>query len=400
MTVNLGDIEQAAAAIGDHVLRTPLLHSPRLSERTGAEISLKLEGLQYTGSFKERGALNKLLSLDRGALSRGVIASSAGNHAQGVAFHAQRLEIPTTIVMPRPTAFIKVERTEALGAQVILHGESLAEAMAHARKLAERDSLTFVHPYDDEQIIAGQGTIALEMLADHPTLEVLVVPVGGGGLISGIAIAAKALRPDICILGVQAELCPSLYAAQRGESMEMRNDTIADRIAVKEPGSLTFPYVKEFVDDLVLVDERSLELAVEMLISDQKLIVEGAGAAALAAMLAHPKDLAGKRVGLVVSGGNIDARLLSTLMLRGLRREGRIVRLRIEISDTPGILARVSTLIGESGANIIEVQHHRMMSDVPAKLAELDVLVETHGRTHGQRLLDTLQREGFPAEIS
>lgn len=397
MTVSLADIRTAAAAIDGQVLRTPCVPAPELAADSGAELYLKLENLQRSGSFKTRGALVKLLSLDPGQRQAGVIAVSAGNHAQGVAYHARRLGIPATIVMPRFTPFTKVERTEGLGARVVLHGDALAEAEAHAHALAEQAGLAFVHPYDDPQIIAGQGTVALEMLAQVPDLDVLIVPIGGGGLIAGMAIAAKALKPEIDLVGVEAELYPSMLQALRGQTPRVSGSTLAEGIAVKTPGALTLPVVRDLVSEIVLAGESALEKAVQMLLEVQRLVVEGAGAAPLAAVLSNRQRFAGKKLGLVISGGNIDSRLVASILMRGLMRAGRMARLRIELSDRPGALAKVAALIGESGGNIIEVHHQRLFSDVPVKFAEVDVLVETTGTRHVEQLVEHLRSSGFPS---
>lgn len=393
------DVQCAAQALQGRVVRTPTVSAGRLSELCGATVLLKLESLQFTGSFKDRGACYKLQNVVAGGAVRGVIAASAGNHAQGVAYHAGRLGIPATIVMPQHTAFAKITRTTALGASVVLHGESVAEAAEHAAGLAADGQLMLVHPFDDPDIIAGQGTVALEMLADHPDLEVLVVPIGGGGLISGMALWARHHLPTVRVVGVQTELCPSMQALLQGRSPPLRTNTLADGIAVKRPGQITGELVRRLVDDIVLVDEAHLEQAVQLLAGVQRLVVEGAGAAALAALLQHSQTFLGRRVGLVVSGGNIDARLLANVMLRGLKRDGRIVRIRIEISDQPGVLSRVASLIGETGANIMEIEHQRLFSAVPAKQAELDVVLEIHGRAHLERILGSLREQGFPAWV-
>lgn len=395
MTVTLADVETAARQIAGQVLQTPLLPAPDLSRLSGAEVFLKLENLQRAGSFKTRGALVKLLSLDK-QKPVGVVAMSAGNHAQGVAYHAHRLGIPATIVMPKGTPFTKVARTQALGARVILDGESLSESYEFAQGLADQGGLAFVHPYDDPLVMAGQGTVALEMLAEQPDLECLIVPIGGGGLCAGMAVAAKALKPAIEIVGVQAELYPSMRQALRGQTPHASGTTLAEGIAVKTPGALTLPIIRDLVAEILLVGESALEKAVQTLLETQKLVVEGAGAAPLAALLGHRQRFTGKRVGLVVSGGNIDPRLVASILMRGLMRAGRMVRLRIELSDAPGALAKVAALIGESGGNIIEVNHQRLFSDVPVKFAEIDVLVETVGRDHVLRLIERLRGDGFP----
>lgn len=395
MPVTIDDIQAAADLVAGEVLRTPSIVSMPLSDLSGARVVLKLENLQHTCSFKTRGALVKLASLDAADKLAGVIAASAGNHAQGVAFHAQRLGIPATIVMPKPTPFTKVARTEALGARVVLHGAGLAEARDHALGLAAEEDLQFIHPYDDEKIIAGQGTVGLELLVDHPELEVLLVPIGGGGLIAGIAVAAKALKPDIEVVGVEAALYPSMYHAVRDEEPQAGGETVAEGIAVKTPGTLTRPVVKDLVADILLVGEPVLERAVQTYLEVQRLVVEGAGAASLAALLDNRERFAGCTVGLVVSGGNIDSRVLSSILMRGLVREGRMVCLRIAITDAPGTLAKVTSLIAACGGNIMEVHHQRLFYDVPVKLAEVDIVVETLGADHVQELMDKLIEAGF-----
>ncbi len=395
MPVSIDDITAAGDLIAGKVLRTPNLAAKAISDITGVETVLKLENLQRTGSFKVRGALVKLASLTSAEKKAGVVAASAGNHAQGVAFHARNFGIPATIVMPVGTPFTKVARTEAMGARIVLHGRDLSEARDHGGKLAAETGALFVHPYDDERIIAGQGTVGLEMLADHPDLDVLVVPIGGGGLIAGIAIAAKALKPDIEIVGVEAALYPSMSQVLRGESQEIGGNTVAEGIAVKTPGDLTRPVVEKLVSEIVLVDEPALEHAVQTYLEVQRLVVEGAGAASLAALLDDPDRFAGRKVGLVVSGGNIDGRLLSSILMRGLVREGRLVSLRVAITDTPGALAKVSGLIADCGGNIVEVYHQRLFYDVPVKLAEVDVVVETLDAGHVRTLIEKLTEAGF-----
>ena len=401
LPVTIDDIRRAATAIEGAVARTPAIAAPALSTMTGAEIYLKLETLQSTGSFKERGALNKLLTLSPAQRAAGVVAMSAGNHAQGIAYHAQRLGIPATIVMPLGTPFIKIERTEALGATVVLKGDSLTAAREAAQELARENALAFVHPYDDPAVIAGQGTIALEFLADCPDLDALVVPIGGGGLISGIAVAAKAVNPAIDIIGVQSTLYPSMHRLMRGEEPgpPAQAATLAEGIAVKEPGRLTRRIVAALVGDILLVDEAMLEDAVEILLDRQKLVVEGAGAAGLAALLANRERFAGRRVGIVLSGGNIDVRLLASILMRGLVHEGRLVRLRAELPDMPGALSRVSGIIGEHAGNIVEVHHQRLFHDTSVKRAELDVVVETQNRRHVEVLIAALNAAGFPTRL-
>lgn len=397
--VTLADIEHAARAIDGVASDTPLVRSRTLSEIAGAELWLKMENLQYTASFKERGAIVKLAALTAEERARGVVAASAGNHAQGVAYHATRTGVRSVIVMPKATPFGKVRNTELLGGQVVLHGGSLAEAAAHAHALAERDGLVPVHPYDDPAIIAGQGTVGLEMLRARPSLDVLVVPIGGGGLISGIATAAKALRPDIRIVGVEAALYPSMHNALLGRPVPKERPTIAEGIAVKEPGRLTLPIVRALVDEIVLASEPELEHAVQLMIEIEKTVAEGAGAAALAAVLARPDLVAGRSVGLVVSGGNIDSNLLSQVLMRGLIRAGRLVRLRCEVSDEPGSLSRVSGLIADLGGNILEVYHQRWFYDVPIKLAEIDIVLETRDARHVTDIVEALGVAGVKAEV-
>ncbi len=399
MTVTLEDIKAAATLIAGAVVRTPCLPSGPLSQITGADITLKLENMQCTSSFKDRGALVKLASLSDAERQAGVIAMSAGNHAQGVAHHAARLSIPATIVMPLGTPNVKVQRTEALGASVRLHGESLDESAGYAEKICRQQGLTFIPPYDDEKIIAGQGTIALEMLADANDLECLVVPIGGGGLVSGIAIAAKALRPDIEIYGVESELYPSMYAALKGQSAECGGQTLADGIAVKAPGALTQPVVEALVDDLLLVSETEIERAIALYIEEENTVVEGAGAAGLAAVLSNPERFAGRKLGLVVTGGNIDSRLLASLLMRGLLRDGRVINMRVEIADRPGALAAVARIIADCQANILEVTHQRTFLDVPAKRADLDIVIETRDPEHVHRVVERLESEGYAIEM-
>jgi threonine dehydratase len=401
LPVTAADVRDAAAAIAGAIVHTPTIAAPALSEVVGAELHLKLETLHRTGSFKERGALNKLLTLGPAQRRAGVVAMSAGNHAQGVAYHARRLGIPATIVMPEGTPFIKIDRTEAFGATVVLEGDSLAAARAAADALARERGAVLVHPYDDPDVIAGQGTIALELLADRPDLDTLVVPIGGGGLISGIAVAAKALKPEIEIVGVQSTLYPSMYRLLRGEDpgLPAAAATLAEGIAVKEPGRLTRQIVKALVSEIRLVDEVMLEGAVETLLERQKLVVEGAGATGVAAVLAAPERFHGRRVGIVVTGGNIDSRLLASILMRGLVRGGRLVRLRCELPDVPGALSRLSGVVGKHAANIVEVHHQRLFHDTSVKRAELDVVVETQNRRHVEVLISALAAAGFPTQL-
>ena len=399
MTVGIEDIRAAADAIAGEVVRTPLIAAPRLSQSLGCEISLKLENLQFTGSFKDRGALNKLKSLSTAEAERGVIAMSAGNHAQGVAYHAQRLGIPATIVMPVFAPFTKVERTRGFGARVVLEGDTIDTAAEAARRIQKDEGLAFIHPYDDPMIVAGQGSIGLEMLAERPDLEVIVVPIGGGGIISGVALAAKALNPEIRILGVEAELYPSMYQALNDLAPSAGGTTLADGIAVKTPGGLPKAIIAELVDEILLVDEAAIEAAVQILVEEQKLVAEGAGAAGVAAVMKHPERFAGRTVATVICGGNIDVRLLASVLTRGLIRDGRLVKLRVEIIDQPGVLAKIAECIGQTGGNIIEVHHQRMFSDVPAKLADLDIMVETRNPEHVEQIVSLLKAQGFRTRI-
>jgi threonine dehydratase len=393
--VTFADIEAARHTIAGHVLRTPILPAPPLSALTCSEVHVKYENLQVTNSFKERGACVKLAALSAAERSRGVIAMSAGNHAQAVAYHARRLGIPATIVMPVTTPFVKVKATGLLGAAVVLHGETLAEAQSHAEAIALARNLVWVHPYDDPHIIAGQGTIALEMLEDVPGLDVLIIPIGGGGLIAGCAIAAHAKNPSIEIVGVESALYPSMWNAIHGGNRPCGGATLAEGIAVKNVGRLTLPVVREHVREIVLVDEPLLESAVNAFLILQKAMAEGAGAAGLAAMLAGPERFRGRKVGLILCGGNIDARILATIMVRELERDDRIVSFRLTIADRPGILGQIATRLGEFGANILSVEHHRLFLDVPAKGAKLDVTIETRDGAHAEEIFRGLAEDGY-----
>jgi threonine dehydratase len=399
VTVSIEDIRAAAEIIAGEVIRTPMVPAPRLSRRIGGEVYLKLENQQFTGSFKDRGALVKLKSLEPAQAKAGVIAMSAGNHAQGVAYHAQRLGIPATIVMPEFAPFSKVERTRSFGARVMLTGDTLDASAVAAREIAERDGLGFVHPYDDEKIIAGQGTIGLEMLEDVPDLEVLVVPIGGGGIISGIATAAKALKPEIEIYGVEAALFPSMAQAIEGRAPTSGGTTLADGIAVKNPGRMTRAIIEDLVEEIILVDEPAIETAVVCLCELQKIIAEGAGAAGVAALMTNAERFQGRKVGTVICGGNIDIRLLSWVLTRGLVRDGRMVRLRVDIVDQPGVLAKLAHFIGSCGGNIMEVYHQRLFYNVPAKQAEIDVIVETRNAEHVHEIVAKLRDGGFPTRV-
>jgi len=399
MSINLDKIRLAADAIRRHIIRTPCSHSRTLSEITGTEVFLKFENLQFTASFKERGALLKLLSLSEKEKQAGVITMSAGNHAQGVAYHAQRLGIPATIVMPRFTPNVKVEQTRAFGAKVILKGNSLDEAAAFTHELLDTHGQTLVHPYDDEEVITGQGTITLEMLEDQPELEVLIVPVGGGGLISGIAAAAKELRPAIRIIGVETARFPSMLQALQGQPIQCGTSTFAEGIAVKQPGKITLGIIRKHVDEILLAEENDIEAAVLLLLEVEKTVVEGAAAVGLAALLKNRENFAGRKVGLVLSGGNIDLLILSTIIQRGLARSGRLVRLGVEIPDHPGSLAEVTRILGESSANIVEVSHQRAFTRLCLKSVRLEVIVETRGLPHVREIITALNSAGFRAGL-
>ena len=395
MTITLADIEAARRIIAGHVLKTPLLPAPPLSALTRAEVYVKYENLQVTNSFKERGACVKLAALSDEERRRGVIAMSAGNHAQAVAYHARRLAIGATIVMPVTTPYVKVKATEALGANVVLDGESVMEAQARADTIAAEQNLVWVHPYNDPHIIAGQGTLALEMLAEQPDLDVLIVPIGGGGLISGSAIAARAKKPSIEIVGVETTLYPSMWNALHNGDRPCGGATLAEGIAVSKAGGLTVPIVRELVSDIVLVEEVLIERAVNAFLTLQKTMAEGAGAAGLAAMLAAPERFAGRKVGLILCGGNIDPRILASIVVRELERENRIVSFRLAVPDRPGVLGQITSRIGELGANILGVEHHRLFLDVPAKGAKLDVTMETRDGAHAEEIFRALAAEGY-----
>ena len=395
MSVTIADIESARRVIAGAVLHTPMLPAPRLSALTGAEVFVKYENLQVTNSFKDRGALNKLSSLSAAERQRGVIAMSAGNHAQAVAYHAARLHIPATIVMPVTTPFVKVAATKSHGAEVVLRGEGVAEAQARVEDLVRERSLVQVHPYDDDRIIAGQGTVALEMLEEAGDLDCLVIPIGGGGLIAGNAIAARAAKPGIEIIGAEAALYPSMWNALHNEHRAIGGPTLAEGIAVKNVGKLTLPVIRDLVAEVILVDEAHLERAVNAYLTLQKTMAEGAGAAGLAALLAEPERFHGKKVGLVLSGGNIDPRILASIMVRELERETRIVSFRLTIPDQPGVLGTVATRFGELGANILEVDHRRLFLDVPAKGTKLDVTIETRDAAHVAEILAALTADGY-----
>ncbi len=399
MSVTPEDIARARERIAGHVERTPFSRSATLSAIAGAEIFVKFENQQFTASFKERGALNKLLQLGAEERAAGVIAVSAGNHAQGVAYNAQRLGIPATIVMPATTPLTKVTHTRAFGARVELIGDTIADGMDEALRLAARDGLCFIHPFDDDAIIAGQGTLGLEMLDDVPDLECMVVPIGGGGLISGIAIATKGRRPDIEIIGVEAELYPSTRDALAGHIGSYKGITVAEGIAVKAPGEHTLPIIRELVDEVVTVSENQIERAIGLYFNVEKTVAEGAGAASLAAVLAEPARFAGRRTGIVLSGGNIDARLMAMVILRGLIRDGQLARIRVETADVPGQLAQVARVIADAHGNIVEIEHQRLLADVALKSADLDITIETRDHAHVREIMNELAAAGFNAEM-
>jgi threonine dehydratase len=394
----IDDIRTARERIAGQVVRTPMLVSQTLSDIIGAEIWLKFENLQFTAAYKERGALNKLLQLTAEERARGIIAASAGNHAQAVAYHAKRLGIPAVIVMPEPTPTIKVTQTAGHGAKVVLYGAMFDDAYAHARELESQEGYVFVHPFDDPQIIAGAGTLGLEMLEEAPDLDTIVVPIGGGGLMSGISIAARAVKPDIELIGVEAELYPSMKCAVDGGNMPLGGDTLAEGIAVKEPGQLTSRILKELVDEIVLVPERDLERAVAMLVGIEKTVVEGAGAAGLAAILADTARFKGKKVATVLCGGNIDTHLLANVLVRDLVRQGRIARLRVAAEDRPGALATITAKFHEAGVNIIEINHSRIFSRLPAKDTLIEVECEARDAAAMDDVVARLEAAGFHVE--
>ncbi|WP_295489455.1 threonine ammonia-lyase [Sphingorhabdus sp. EL138] len=396
--LTLDHVRAAHDRIRDSIVATPTLHSQTLSKLTGANIYLKFENLQFTAAYKERGALNAILLLSEEQRSKGVIAASAGNHAQGLSYHGTRLGIPVTIVMPVPTPTVKVMQTESVGGKVVLFGETFDDAYKHARQLETEQGLTFVHPFDDPNVAAGQGTVALEMLESIPSLDMLVVPIGGGGLLSGMGTAARALKPDIGLIGVQAELYPSMYALLNNLQMPCEGDTLAEGIAVKIPGAFTSEVIRELVDDIVLVNEAQLETAVSLLLQIEKTVVEGAGAAGLAAVMAHPEKFAGKNVGIVLCGGNIDTRLLANVLLRDLARSGRLARLRLTLQDRPGALFKVMRLFNEHNVNIIEIYHQRIFTTLPAKGLITDIECEARDANQLQGLVDGLNAAGYKVE--
>jgi threonine dehydratase len=397
-TVTPADILAAVNRLKGQVLDTPCLPSRTLSDITGCEVFLKFENLQFTASFKERGALNKMAQLTEAERASGVLAVSAGNHAQGVAYHAQRMGIPATIVMPRFAPAVKVARTRGFGAEVLLEGDTFDDARAHGVQLARERGLTLVHPFDDAAVIAGQGTIGLEMLAQQPQIDTLVVAIGGGGLISGVATAAKSLRPDIQVIGVQTERFPAAWNAVHGESRISAQATIADGIAVKSPSELTVGLIRERVDDVLLVSEDDIELAILMLLEIEKTVVEGAGGVGLAALLKHRQRFVGRKVGLILCGGNIEPLTLAEIIQRGMVKSGRLARLRIDVRDVPGALADVANLLGKLGANIDEVQHQRAFSSLSVERAQIEVVVQTRGLAHIEEILVAMRGQGYQAE--
>ncbi|SCW44666.1 L-threonine ammonia-lyase [Sphingobium faniae] len=403
LPVSVDDILAARVRISGSIVQTPTLVSQTLSDMLGCKVFLKFENLQFTAAYKERGALNCLLQLDEEAKKKGVIAASAGNHAQGLAYHGKRLGLPVTIVMPTTTPTVKITQTQGHGARVVQFGEKFDDAYAHARKLEVEEGLTFVHPFDEPDIIAGQGTIALEMLEQAPEIDTLVIPIGGGGLFSGMGTAARAMKPDIRLIAVQSELYPSMYDYIKGVDLVCDGDTLAEGIAVKHPGELTRRFVERLADDVLLVSERYLEEAVSLLLQIEKTVVEGAGAAGLAALLTHREIFAGRNVGLVLTGGNIDTRLLANVLLRDLARSGRLARLRIRLQDRPGALFHVARIFDQEAVNILELSHQRIFTNLPAKGLSLDVECETRDNAHLQRLIAALREAGYevaPIEVA
>lgn len=398
MTLAIQDIVAAAQRLRGHVLDTPCLPSRTLGELAGCEVFLKFENHQFTASFKERGALNKIAQLTPDERARGVLAVSAGNHAQGVAYHAQRLAIPATIVMPRFAPAVKVERTRGFGATVVLEGDTFDDARAYGLALAAERGLTVIHPYDDLAVAAGQGTIALEMLAQQPALDAIVVAIGGGGLISGVATAARAIKPGVEVIGVQTERFPAVWNAVHGGQRDSGQATIADGIGVKSPGALTVPLIRERVADVLLVSEDDIEQAILMLLEIEKTVVEGAGAVGLAALMKHRARFAGRKVGLILCGGNIEPLVLAEIIQRGMVRSGRLARLRLDVRDVPGALADMAMLLGRLGANIDEIQHQRAFTSLSVERAQLEVVVHTRGATHIEAILEALCAEGYRAQ--
>ena len=399
MTAKAKLVREAATLLEGNIIRTPMLAAPMLSHNLGCNLFLKLECLQHTSSFKARGALNALLGLNKEQLKHGVVAMSAGNHAQAVAYHSKRMGISATIVMPAQTPFAKVARTKAFGATVVLEGRNLNECEGTVNRLIQEDSLTLIHPYDNELVMMGQGTVGLEMLTDELDIDILIVPIGGGGLIGGIATIAREMRPNIKIYGVQTELYPTMKLAVAGEKITCGGETLAEGIAVKKPGKITLPVIQSLVDDILLVNERELEWSVGALVEQQRIVAEGAGAAGIAAIHANPSLFSGKKVGTVICGGNIDPRLLASILNRNMAVDGRIARLRIDISDEPGMLAAITASIGKCGGNIVEIYHQRLFYDVPAKLAKIDAVIETRGTDHVDKIISALRADNFQVRV-
>ncbi len=399
LPVTLADVQAARDKIAGAVAHTPCLHSRTLSRIFNCEVWLKFENLQFTASFKERGALNKLLSLTAAEKARGVIAMSAGNHAQGVAYHAGRLGIPATIVMPAYTPFVKVRNTEGHGAKVVLYGSTLAEASQHARDLAAKHKFVFVHPFDDPYIIAGQGTLALEMLGAAPHLDTLVIPVGGGGLLAGCAVAARGVRPDIEVIGVESTTFPAMAQRLRDEPVRVGSETIAEGLAVRDIGEIPLTIARALVKDVLLVDESTIEEAIALLIEIEKTVTEGAGATGVAALLQHGHHFVGKKVGIVLCGGNIDSRILASILMRNLVREGRLIRIRVRLPDVAGALAKLTKVVGDAGANVVDVEHQRLFGVFSVKSTEVELTLETRDRTHVEQLLAELDLNGFAANL-
>ena len=403
LPITVDDVLAARTRIAGAIVKTPTLISQTLSDMLGCKVWLKFENLQFTAAYKERGALNRLLQLDEASKAKGVIAASAGNHAQGLAYHGKRLGVPVTIVMPMTTPTVKVTQTKGHGATVVQYGEKFDDAYAHARLLEVEQGLTFIHPFDEPDIMAGQGTVALEMLEDAPEIDTLIIPIGGGGLFSGMATAARAMKPDIRLIGVQAELYPSMYDYIKGADLPCDGDTLAEGIAVKQPGDNTRLVVERLADDMLLVTERRLEEALSLLLQIEKTVVEGAGAAGLAALLTYREQFAGRNVGLILTGGNIDTRLLANVLLRDLARSGRLARLRIILQDRPGALFHVAKIFDQEAVNILELAHQRIFTNLPAKGLSLDVECETRDRAHLQRLIAALGEAGYevaPIEVA
>lgn len=399
MRISYQDVLDAKERLGDNIIHTPMVPAVRIAARTGIDIWLKLENLQHTNAFKARGALNKLLSLSEDETKAGVIACSAGNHAQGVAFHAQRLKIPAIIVMPQGTPFNKIQKTEELGAKVVIHGTNFDEAAAYTEELVKEEGYTYIHPFDDDLVVAGQGTVGLEMLEAVPDLDVLVVPIGGGGLIGGIAVAAKGINPNIEIIGSQAQLYNPVSHRRNGTALGEAGGTLAEGIAVRSPSKKNIEIIDALVSDVLEASEQEIEHAIFQLLSWEKQVAEGAAGAGLAVILNNPERFKGKKVGLVICGGNIDSRILSTLIMRGMVDDGRITRLRFEINDTPGQLADIANILGDNGANVIEVIHQRMMQAVPLKRAELDVVIEARDIHHAHDIVEELRKAGFVVHV-